>query len=255
MQHRCTPTLGRTAGISALLILAACPALARCGDGAGPRVDWAGCSKQQLMLGGDDLTGANLARAILSSTDFGGSKLGGAKLDQSEISFAKFEGANLAGASLVKAVGWQVNLKKVNGERANFGTAQLIRSTFTDARLAGADFTKAELNRSVFGGAKLDGVNLSKAELARADFRKASLSGVVFDQSNLSRAVLTGLDLSGVSFDRTYLYLTQIQGSDLTGAKGLTQAQVDLACGSLDTRLPKGLKAPGSWPCSSESEE
>jgi len=31
--------------------------------------------------------------------------------------------------------------------------------------------------------------------------------------------------------------------------KGLTQAQVDVACGDAKTRLPSALKRPGGWPC------
>jgi hypothetical protein len=34
---------------------------------------------------------------------------------------------------------------------------------------------------------------------------------------------------------------TDLTGADLTGAVGLTQAQVRLACGNANTKLPPGL--------------
>ena len=46
-----------------------------------------------------------------------------------------------------------------------------------------------------------------------------------------------------------YLYLTRIEGSDLSGVLGLTQWQVDVACGDGDTKLPEGLSRPPDWPC------
>ena len=133
----------------ALILLAfASPASARCGDAPGPRVDWTGCSKPQLMLGNDDLTGGVFSKAVLNFTDFAGAKLKGAKFDEAELSLAKFQGADLAGADLTKAVAWRANFTKANLEKANFTTAQMSRSLFGQARLAGANFAKSELNRS-----------------------------------------------------------------------------------------------------------
>jgi len=36
---------------------------------------------------------------------------------------------------------------------------------------------------------------------------------------------------------------------DLTDVSGLTQEQLDLACGDQTTRLPPGLDVPSGWPC------
>ena len=51
-----------------------------------------------------------------------------------------------------------------------------------------------------------------------------------------------------------YLLLTQLGGADLDEVTGLTQAQLDIACGTGDTKLPKGLSRPKSWPCSDDEE-
>ena len=63
----------------------ALPAQAKCTDPPGPHLNWAGCSKPQLMLNKDDLTGGVFSKAALTGTEFSGSKLAGAKLDEAEI--------------------------------------------------------------------------------------------------------------------------------------------------------------------------
>src|SRR5215216_4493516 len=89
--------------LPALLALALTQsAAARCQDAPRPRVDWAGCSRNLLMLGGDDLTEGVFSRAILTSKDFRRSKLARAKLTEAELSFTRFEEADLSGAELSK---------------------------------------------------------------------------------------------------------------------------------------------------------
>ena len=91
-----------------------------------------------------------------------------------------------------------------------------------------------------------------KAELVRAVFQNTGLTGVDFSYANLSRANLNGAQLKGVNLTQSYLYLTQLSGADLSGALGLTQAQIDIACGTTETKLPTGLVQPSSWPCAEE---
>jgi uncharacterized protein YjbI with pentapeptide repeats len=57
-----------------------------------------------------------------------------------------------------------------------------------------------------------------------------------------------------VNLTGAYLYLTQLGGANLSGASGLTQAQVDIACGTAQTKLPSGLTLPKTWPCRDEEE-
>jgi uncharacterized protein YjbI with pentapeptide repeats len=70
----------------------------------------------------------------------------------------------------------------------------------------------------------------------------------------LARADLRGVPLSGVNLTGAYLYLTLVSGADLSQVTGLKQEQLDLACGSNETKLPPGLKAPQGWPCSESPE-
>ncbi len=46
-----------------------------------------------------------------------------------------------------------------------------------------------------------------------------------------------------------FLYRANFEGANLTAVKDLAQAQLDIACGNENTKLPAGLSAPGWWPC------
>ena len=227
---------------------------AKCQDAPGPGIDWAGCSKARLMLNGEDLSGTNFQRSLLTLSDFGGSKMIGANLSETEISRTRFEKANLSKADFTKALGWRANFAGAVLVEANFSSADMNRSNFAQAQAAGGNFLKAELNRSDFSGANLERATMTKAELARVIFQHARLTGVDFSYSNLSRAQLQGAVLQDVTMTGSYLYLTQLGGVDLSAVKGLTQAQIDIACGDAQTRLPDGLTAPKTWPCSGDDD-
>ena len=54
-------------------------------------------------------------------------------------------------------------------------------------------------------------------------------------------ATLVGGNFDGADFKDAELHHAVIAGVDLSHARGLTQDQVDDACGDARTRLPKGL--------------
>jgi uncharacterized protein YjbI with pentapeptide repeats len=55
--------------------------------------------------------------------------------------------------------------------------------------------------------------------------------------------------MSGTDLTNAFMYATRFEGTDLSTVKGLTQTQIDVACGDAKTRLPAGLKHPSAWPC------
>jgi uncharacterized protein YjbI with pentapeptide repeats len=206
------------------------PAAADCSSGPSPNVDWQECSKARLMLSGSDFTGANLAGADLTSTDL--------------------RDANLSGANLEKALLVRASLAGATAKNANFSRVEAYRTSFAGASMQDSSFASAEGERADFSGADLTGVDFGKAELGRASFQKATITGAKFPLANLSRADFQDVIFEGpINFDRAFLFLTQIQGLDLSAATGLTQWQVDLACGDARTKLPAGLTTPKNWPC------
>jgi len=102
--------------------------------------------------------------------------------------------------------------------------------------LSGADLSNQCLQGANFTGADLDHARLvltclSGANLKGASLRRADLSGANFLHADFGSADLTGAVFSA----------TSIKGAQLKHAKGLTQQQIDAACGDAETELPPGL--------------
>lgn len=206
-----------------------------CRSAPAPGIDWQGCDKNLLMLGGSDLKEAKLAEADFSATDLRGANLVGANLEKAKLLRAGLAGSTAPGARFARVEAYRTDFSNIEADGATFESAELQRSNFTGAKLASANFTKADLGRSQFDGAELGGSRFSLANLARADFRGATFS-------------------KPADFDRAFFFLTRIEGADLAASTGLVQWQVDMACGDDKTMLPAGLKKPANWPCKFEQD-
>ena len=105
---------------------------------------------------------------------------------------------------------------------------------FSGARIRQADLSLATADRARFHGANLSLTNLFGARLSSADFSDANLEG----------ATLVGAYLGHANFAGALLTDTDLSGAELVGARGLTQAQLNAACGDASTALPAGLTIP-----------
>jgi uncharacterized protein YjbI with pentapeptide repeats len=103
--------------------------------------------------------------------------------------------------------------------------------------LRGADLTNTCVKNGDVQDARFDGAKLFMMCMSYADFRNASFRNADMAGANLAHAKLDGADFSGAN-----LSITSIKGTDLTHTKGLTQAQLNKACGDKDTKLPFGMK-------------
>jgi len=102
--------------------------------------------------------------------------------------------------------------------------------------LAGADLTNQCVKGGDLTGADFDNTKLVVACMSKANFRGATFRGADLSGANLADSKLDDADLTGA-----ILTITSIKGTDFSRAKGLTQAQLDSACGDAKTRLPAGL--------------
>jgi len=102
--------------------------------------------------------------------------------------------------------------------------------------LAGADLTNTCVKKGNLEGADFSGAKLVLMCMSYADFRGASFQGADLSGANLAHARLDDADLSGAN-----LSITSIKGTDLTHTKGLTQHQLDRACGDTGTRVSAPL--------------
>ena len=115
--------------------------------------------------------------------------------------------------------------------QAAFSGVQLKGRNFAGARLRQADLSLSVMNRTSF---------------AHADLRDVNAYGGVFSSANFAGADLThasfvGTYLQGASFAGARLDGTNFSGAEMNHARGLTQAQLDHACGDPSTTLPPGL--------------
>ncbi|WP_192365934.1 pentapeptide repeat-containing protein, partial [Mesorhizobium mediterraneum] len=130
---------------------------------------------------------------------------------------------------------YRTDFSRMDAQGAVFASAEMQRSNFQDANLTNVDFTKAELGRAQFHDADISGSRFSFANLARADFRGATFT-------------------APIDFDRAFFFLTRIEGVDLSNSAGLSQWQLNMACGDARTELPSGLTRPEDWPCQFQQE-
>jgi uncharacterized protein YjbI with pentapeptide repeats len=117
------------------------------------------------------------------------------------------------------------------------------------AELSGLEKTGQNLSRSRLRQADLSLVVMNRASFAGADLRDVNAYGGVFGGASFA-----GANLTNASFVGSYLVGARFAGADLTGANfsgaeldrvsGLTQRQLDRACGDEATRLPRGLRIP-----------
>ncbi|MEZ6023475.1 MAG: pentapeptide repeat-containing protein [Hyphomonadaceae bacterium] len=105
---------------------------------------------------------------------------------------------------------------------------------FSGSRIRQADFTIAIVDRSNFSGANLSLTNLFGARGVRANFSNANLDG----------AQLVGAHFGGARFEGARMAGANLSGAELAEAVGLTQEQLNTACGDATTTLPAGLTVP-----------
>lgn len=136
--------------------------------------------------------------------------------NQSQIEAVK-RGGSCAGCNLFQGDFSLMERSGINLSNARLRQANLSLTTLNRVRFDGADLRDVEAYGGVFSNARFSGANLSNgsfvgAFLQGADFRGATLQG------------------------------TNFSGADLSSASGLTQAQLNRACGDENTRLPSGLR-------------
>ncbi|MFP5447133.1 MAG: pentapeptide repeat-containing protein [Alphaproteobacteria bacterium] len=126
------------------------------------------------------------------------------------------------------------NCPKCNLFQAELGGLTLKGKNLAGARLRQADLGLTIMNRTNFAGADLRDVEAYGGVFSSANFAGADLTNASFVGAHLDGASFRGARLSGANF----------AGAEMARAVGLTQAQLNQACGDEATRLPGGLRIP-----------
>lgn len=120
--------------------------------------------------------------------------------------------------------------------QAELGYRDLPDLDLSGSRLRQANLALATMNRTKFDNANMSVANLFGARFTRASFRHVDFTNAILVGAYFGGANLTGAQLSGAN----------ISGAEMETAIGLTQAQLNSACGDASTQLPAGLRVP---PC------
>jgi uncharacterized protein YjbI with pentapeptide repeats len=126
------------------------------------------------------------------------------------------------------------NCSGCNLFQADFANAQLKGRNFAHARLRQADLSASVMNRTSFAGADLRDVNAYGGVFTGASFAGANLTNATFVGAYLQGANFSGATLAGANFS----------GAEMDRAAGLTQRQLNSACGDGATQLPRGMSIP-----------
>ena len=112
------------------------------------------------------------------------------------------------------------------------GIVDCVGCDLRGADLANTCVKEHDLHGADFTGADASLMCMSFANFTNVSFRNTDLSG-----ANMAGAKMDGADMTGAKTS-----ITSFLGTDLRKVKGLTQAQLDVACSNARTRLPRGLK-------------
>jgi uncharacterized protein YjbI with pentapeptide repeats len=110
--------------------------------------------------------------------------------------------------------------------------------------VSGRDFSGSRIRQSNLSVAAADGTRFRRANLSLANLFGVRAGRADFTDANLEGATLVGGYFGGARFDGASLAGANLSGAELAGAHGLTQSQLNTACGDATTTLPAGLTAP-----------
>ena len=121
----------------------------------------------------------------------------------------------------------------------NLFQADLAYRDLPNVNLSGSRLRQADLSLATMNGA-----NLSASDLSVANLFGARFTGVSFRNANLRDANLVGGYFGGADFAGADLNGAILSGAEMRQAHGLTQSQLNTACGDASTELPAGLRVP-----------
>jgi len=120
----------------------------------------------------------------------------------------------------------------------------LFQADFSNQDMKGRNFAGARLRQADMSAAVMNGTTMAGADLRDVNAYGAVFTGVSFAGANLTNASFVGTYLQGANFRGATLAGVNFSGAEMDRAIGLTQRQLDGACGDGATTLPRGLRLP-----------
>jgi uncharacterized protein YjbI with pentapeptide repeats len=154
--------------------------------------------------------------------------------------------AAAAALALMAAPAIAQNAGQISASRggASCPGCNLFQADFSNLEMRGRNFNGARLRQSNLSLAVMNGSNFSGADLRDVDAFGGVFSGSNFSGANLENSSWVGAYLGSSRFRGANLAGANFSGAEMDHASGLTQAQLDQACGDQATTLPGGLRIP-----------
>lgn len=127
---------------------------------------------------------------------------------------------------------------------ASCANGDLFQIDLSYQNIGGRDFSRARIRQSDLSLAQADRTHFRGANMSLANLFGARMTGADLRDTNLSRATLVGAYLGGARMSGAMLMGANLSGAEAEDAVGLTQAQLNEACGDATTQLPAGLTIP-----------
>lgn len=120
----------------------------------------------------------------------------------------------------------------------------LFQGDFSGLEARGLNLAGARLRQSDLSLSVMNRTRFSNADLRDVEAYGGVFSGSSFAGANLTNASFVGAYLEGANLSGATLSGTNLSGAQLRRATGLTQRQLNQACGDSSTVLPAGLRIP-----------
>jgi len=131
------------------------------------------CHLERVVLDGARLPDLELADVVLESCS-----LANLFALRAHVARVELRGCRLTGMDLAELGGGDLVLRGCRADLVSLRFARLLRATFVDCALTGADLSGADLRGARFEGCDLSGAELSGARLDRASLLGCRLDGV-----------------------------------------------------------------------------
>lgn len=188
----------------------------------------------------------DLSNRVMPRLSLQGSNFSGSNFSRSNLSGGKFHKSNLAGASFHKAYLMRVEGGYTNLRGANLRDATLIEAKLTNSDISHSDLRRADLTNGIFIDSSFILSDLTSVDAVNANFRGANFSNARlehgdFENANFTKSVLREVKFGNAHVQNAIFTDADFSGADLLNVAGLSQAQLNLACGDSATKLPSGL--------------
>jgi len=120
----------------------------------------------------------------------------------------------------------------------------LFQADFAYQGIRGVDLSKSRLRQASLALSTMNGVNFSGSNLSVANLFGGRFTSANFSGANMKQSTLVGGYFDGANFSGADLTGANLGGAELHKATGLTQRQLNKACGDEFTKLRGGLTIP-----------